>query len=384
MRVLEAISDTNIGGAGVLLCTRLKYSNRQRIHTTVILPKGSELISRLKQINIPIITLDGCYDQSLDWKVIGKLCSILQRIRPHLVNCHGCLSFRIAATLCRVPVVIYTRHCVYPVPTWQKLPIIKQGIGKLQKILSPNIIAVAEAAKDNLLQMGLSPSGIHVIINGAEGLKTQSFQARAATRNALGIPDTACVIGICARLEPCKGHMELLKAAQILLQADDRYHFLIIGGGSLDGVLKQFCKQKHIQQHVHFIGFVQDVSPYMNIVDIQVNCSNGTETSSLALSEGMSLGKPSVVSNYGGNPHMVQHGINGFVYPLGNVTALAKRIQQLAQNPLLYKRMATNAYHRYCTEFNAKRMTTQTEAQYQTLFLRSVKRVRKKSSHLPI
>ena len=51
----------------------------------------------------------------------------------------------------------------------------------------------------------------------------------------------------------------------------------------------------------------------MNIVDINVNCSVGTETSSLALSEGMSLGIPAVVSDFGGNPYMIEHGVNGLV-----------------------------------------------------------------------
>ena len=367
MRVLEAISDTNIGGAGILLYSRLKHSNRNRFKTVVVLPKGSALTSRFQSIHIPTISIDGCYDQSLDLFTIPTLCSIIRSYRPSLVNCHGCLSFRIAAKICHVPVIIYTRHCAFPLPSWQRSILIKKGIGVLQTKLSPNIVAVAGAAKTNLIQMGVNPNRIHVIINGAEKLKKIPPQECLALRQTLEIPKDAFVVGICARLEACKGHQELLEAACFLLQEDKGYHFLIIGNGSLEQTLKQFCIQHKIEKYVHFIGFAEDVTPYMNIIDIQVNCSNGTETSSLALSEGMSLGKPAIASNYGGNPYMIQHGINGLIYSLGKPSELAIQIRRLRQNPTLYDQCSKNALLRFERELNAERMTKETEAFYQRL-----------------
>ena len=38
MRVVEVISDTNIGGAGVLLCNRLRHKSED-IETVVVLPR---------------------------------------------------------------------------------------------------------------------------------------------------------------------------------------------------------------------------------------------------------------------------------------------------------------------------------------------------------
>ena len=43
IKVIEVISDTNIGGAGILLINRLKHTNKELFDTTVILPKGSKL-----------------------------------------------------------------------------------------------------------------------------------------------------------------------------------------------------------------------------------------------------------------------------------------------------------------------------------------------------
>ena len=106
----------------------------------------------------------------------------------------------------------------------------------------------------------------------------------------------------------------------------------------------------------------------MNIVDINVNCSTGTETSSLALSEGMSLGIPSVVSDYGGNPYMVCHGINGFVCPQGEYLKMAEYIKLLIDDKKLYLNMSLEALRRFENELNAQAMTKETNRLYDVLY----------------
>ena len=59
MRVIEVISDMNIGGAGVLLLSRLEASSAEAEHTTVIVPRGSLLCKRLERIGVACVELDG-------------------------------------------------------------------------------------------------------------------------------------------------------------------------------------------------------------------------------------------------------------------------------------------------------------------------------------
>ncbi|MBE6545848.1 MAG: glycosyltransferase family 4 protein [Ruminococcaceae bacterium] len=368
MKVVEAISDTNIGGAGILLWTRLKHSDRKNIESTVLLPKGSALCHRFASIGIHTVEIDGCRDRSMDIHAIGGYRRVLKQLSPDLVNCHGCMSCRIAARLSSIPISIYTRHCAYPPRYWQTTAIGKALICQGQQRLSHHIIAVAEAAKQNLIQMGTDPHQISVVINGVEGLRRLPLENRAQIRRQLNISPSAILIGMFGRLEPCKGHTILLQAAKELVEMSDHYHFLIVGSGSLEKALKHECATSGISSHFHFTGFAEDVSPYMNITDIVVNCSTGTETSSLALSEGMSLGLPCVVSDYGGNPYMVHHGINGLVYPTGNAHRLAEQLRELSTDPELYRKLSAEAYRRFCTELNAEHMTKETEALYWKLY----------------
>lgn len=378
MKVLECITDTNIGGAGVLLVTRLKDTDRTKFQTGVVLPKESQLIERLTSLDFPIHPIDGSNDRSFSILAIPRYLSLFRREKPDLVHCHGSLSARIAAMLCGVPVRVYTRHCVYPLPNWQKNAIGKILIGKAQTLLSHGIIAVAHSAKENLLEMGVPAHRVSVIINGVSGLRSVSFEETQELRERLGIPKDAIVIGICARLEACKDHYTLFRAAEILIQKDSSYRFLIVGDGSLREELERYCEDHGLSPYIIFAGFQSDVAPYYSLMRINVNCSVGTETSSLALSEGMSIGLPSVVSDYGGNPYMVRQGENGLVYAKGRAEGLAEAIEKLAKDPVLWNQLSKGAKERFHTELNSKAMTQKTEKLYEELFRQHMKKLNSK------
>ena len=164
-----------------------------------------------------------------------------------------------------------------------------------------------------------------------------------------------------------------LRAARLILESGRDYCFLIVGEGSERKNLEWLSKKLGIADRVIFAGFCENVAEYMSIFDINVNCSVGTETSSLALSEGMSLSLPAVASDYGGNPYMIQNGVNGFLYPQRDAVSLAKRIIEL-ENENLYATFSKNAYERFLSELNCARMTRLTEELYKKLLKKRIDR----------
>lgn len=367
MRVLEVISDTNIGGAGILLLTRLRHSDKKRFQTTVLLPSGSLLAPRFRAIGVPVRVMHGCHDRSTDLRHIGELVRIIRDIKPDLINCHGCFSARVAASIARVPIRIYTRHCAYPVSRLRRSLPAKAVFGFVSCAVSHHAIAVADAARENLTAMGMNPSRITVVINGAEDLQRLTEEEKRAWKIKLGIPEASTVVGISARLESCKDHACLLRAAERLHKERENCFFLIVGDGSLRSDLEQDAERRGLKACTRFVGFVEDVAPYINLMDIHINCSIGTETSSLAISEAMSLGIPTVASDFGGNPYMVRDGENGFLYPAGNDEALAEKIRILASSPKLYEQVSRGARERFLQELNASQMTKKTEQLYARL-----------------
>lgn len=369
IKVVEVITDTNIGGAGRLLLCRLKQSDRETFEETVVLPQGSALTREVNELGIKCISMKCCYDRSFDIKGIYCLYKIFKRCAPDLVNAHGCLSARIAAYLAKVPVKIYTRHCAFKPRFLMTVFPLKNINRYLTKKLNDKIIAVADAAAENLTEMGVDRDMIKVIINGVNPLERYDLNRKKQMRIELGIPENAFVCGMSARLEEYKGIDVLLRAAQRLLIRDENYYFMILGSGSCEASLMELASRLGISDRVRFFGFVSDITPYVNCFDLVVNCSRGTETSSLALSEGMSISLPCVVSDWGGNPYMVFDGVNGLVFSTDNYLQLASKIEYMKNNDGEYGKMAENAYFRFKNELNAENMARKTEELYSSLFL---------------
>ena len=369
IKVCEVISDTNIGGAGRLLVTRLSLSDKNRFDSSVLLPKNSELISEFRKIGIKVYEMEGCADKSFDANMIPRLISFFKEHKFDIINCHGCLSARIAAKLSCVPIRIYTRHCAYEPKRFMTGYAVKKMNRLVNKYLNSKIIAVADAAAKNLTDVEIASDQIEVIINGVEGLEKYSDIHRIETRKRLGVPSGSFVLGLCARLEECKGIDTLIRAAEMLARAGEDVFVMIVGKGSSENDLRELSRVLGIEQKVAFYGFAQDVTSYVNCFDVNINCSRGTETSSLSLSEGMSIGLPCIASDYGGNTYMVRHGINGLIFQTDDFVSLAENVSILMKDRSLYDRLSRGARERFENELNAKNMARKTEKLYSSLFL---------------
>ena len=173
IKVLQVSSDTNIGGAGKCILTYLKHCNRQKLDVAVVLPKNSLLKPRVDEMGFKVFEIDAMADKSLDFKAVAKLTDVFRQFKPDIVHTHASMSARIAARLYGAKVV-YTRHSVFP-PN----PKLTHGIGRLicgfvNNSTADKIIAVAEAAKQNICDIGVSEKKIDVILNGVEPLRRYS------------------------------------------------------------------------------------------------------------------------------------------------------------------------------------------------------------------
>ncbi len=368
MRVLHVISDTNIGGAGVLLCNLLTHFSED-VRSAVALPRDSLLRERLIRLGIPIMDLTHS-PHLLLWRSVKELMGIIKREQINVVHANASLSARVAARLsgcCSV----HTRHCFYPVSQKGRSLIARRA----NDLLTDAAIATSPVVVDNLLKMGIQPRKIHVVVNGSRPVPTVPQRILAEYRQKWGIEQGDFTVGICARLEPCKGIDVFLQAAREVIANRPALsvRFLIAGCGSRETEYKHLSQRLGIADRVTFTGFLSDTAPFYRLLHLNVNCSRGTETSCLALSEGMSAGVPVVASDYGGNPLMVGEEGAGFLFPIDNAHALASAICELADDPHLRRGMSQKALERYRTHFTAHRMAQETEEIYRQVLCQKEK-----------
>ena len=365
IKLFHVITDTNIGGAGILLCNLLRHIDRDRFDVSVLLPSGSALAQRLEKLGVRLIFTEHGHDRSNDAGAVKEYRTIFASEKPDIVHTHGAFSARSAAKKEGVPVRLYTRHCAYPVPKIFSFAPVRYLFGRFDASLSNAAVAVAEAAKQNLTDMGVYEENIHVIINGSEKLRRVSEAERESIRKEVGAGGGTLLTIMCSRLEKVKGHRVLIDAISLLHDRRD-VAAVFLGEGSDEAALREYADEKGVSDRIYFAGFKSDTAPYMAAADLNVNCSRGTETSSLALSEGFSIGLPAVVSDYGGNPAMAKYG-GATVVPEGDPEALAVEIARLYDDRGALRTMSEKASSAYLAHFTAADMAERYEALYEKL-----------------
>ena len=115
IRVLNVLTDSNIGGAGRLLVNYLHNFDRSRFDTVVALPRDSRLIPAVKAEGYEVAELEYGRDKSWERRAVKELRRVIRDFDPDIVHTHSSLSARVAAWQCGVPCRFYTRHCASPV-----------------------------------------------------------------------------------------------------------------------------------------------------------------------------------------------------------------------------------------------------------------------------
>lgn len=366
IRVLHFISDSNIGGAGRLLVHCLRHFDRSCFDVAVVLPRGSALVPLIAETGTRIIETDAGRDASHEKGAVSAFQRIIRQEKPHIVHTHSAFDAKLAAYLCGVKSRIYTRHSVFePSRRLTTFPG-KQISGLVNNTLATRIIAVADAARDNLTATGVREDKIAVILNGVEPLERSPEEQRTALRKSLGIAETDFVCGISARFEPYKGHSYLLETARIVAERRDNVKFLCPGTGSVWEETAAKVQEMGLGDRVLLPGFCSDMVPYYSIMDLSLNCSWGTEATSLALIEAMSLGLPTVATRFGGNPGVVKDGVNGILTPIRDSEAMADAIVRIASDTALYRTLSEGASRIFRETFTAAAMTKRIEEIYRS------------------
>ena len=113
---------------------------------------------------------------------------------------------------------------------------------------------------------------------------------------------------------------------------------------------------------MHWVGHRDDVDQWLSVFDAFVLPSTH-EGMSNTLLEAMAAGVAPVVSDVGGNAEIVQHGVQGLVFPSNDESSLASCLIRLKE-PAYREQLATAARERAIASFGIDAMIQRYEALY--------------------
>ncbi len=126
-----------------------------------------------------------------------------------------------------------------------------------------------------------------------------------------------------------KGQTNLIEAAEILNAKHPGFHFVFLGKGEDERMLKSRAEGI---KNIEFAGFTEYPGDYLAVMDLFAFPSPDEGLGSSIL-DAMAYGVPVIASNVGGIPDIVRHEQNGLLIPPRNSRALADAISKLYESP---------------------------------------------------
>lgn len=192
------------------------------------------------------------------------------------------------------------------------------------------------------------------------------FGQNTNLRKQLGLADQIKVLGMVARLDPRKGHKDLLSAYSLVIKEMPETVLLIIGDGALRKMLERETVRLNLAAQVHFLGDRSDILDLLAAIDVYVH-SSVSEGMPNAVMEAMAVAKPVVATRVGGITELVIDKQTGWLVEPGHPTALAERIVFALRHQAEARRMGLAAAERIKIHFSAEKMVMAYHTLYQEL-----------------
>ena len=354
-KILFLITKSNWGGAQRYVYDLATTLAPNQHEVVVALGGSGELQTKLASAGIKTITLNSLQrDVSIKNEIVFalELYKIIRQERPYVLHVNsskagglGCFIGRLAF----VPRIIFTAHgwaFNENRPWWQKLVV--GFFHWLTVVLSHHTIAVSHATKQQLrgpwVQKKMS------VINPGRALP--DFLPRTEARQKIGdlLPrfptsSTDPLLMTIAELHPIKNHTGLFDAMQTLVKQFPTLRLVCIGEGQLHATLQQHINDQKLAANIFLTGAIHEAADYLRAADIFILPSS-SESYGYVLHEAALARVPTIATNVGGIPDVVESGVTGTLVPTGDTQALVDAVTTYLTNPALATTHAQAAHNK--------------------------------------
>jgi glycosyltransferase involved in cell wall biosynthesis len=220
----------------------------------------------------------------------------------------------------------------------------------------------------------VDPACVRVIRRGVDLARFDPERASAERviqlANKWRLPDGVPVVMLPGRLTRWKGHKGLIEALTHLRDVE----LLCVIVGTDEGrnayraELERLIARRGLSDRVFLPGHCDDMPAAYMLADVVVSASTRPEAFGRVVSEAQAMGCPVVASDHGGAREQVLGNRTAFLFPPGDVAALADMIRKaLALDAGARERLATEARAHVIANFDKTHMCATTLALYREI-----------------
>jgi glycosyltransferase involved in cell wall biosynthesis len=233
------------------------------------------------------------------------------------------------------------------------------------------VFAVSDFVRVSLIDIGITAHKISAIHNAVDADQFDPDKTPAGStsiREQFGIPKDARIAGIAARMNPWKGHYELIGAVSRLKDTFPDLHVMILGANVPDmrADFEKKARDGGIADRVHFGGYQQDVRPFLREIDLFVHPSYH-EPFGLSIVEAMAMRKAVIACNTGGVPEIITHGRDGWLVEERSEEAVATAMATLLNDGELCRQLGERARETVRERFSPRRQCAAVARRYASL-----------------
>ncbi len=334
IKILHIINNLDRNGAQVFLINFLTLIDKTKFEVSVaFLHNANSFHQETKKNDIKVFDLSKSGHFSILSAV--KLVKILKRERIDILHTHlvqASLLAKLACYFYRPKAVISTRHFCQ---SKKNDTLVYKLENTLSRRFDDETWAISKAVQKELIELGFNPNKTPITYNSIP-INDFDFDKRPSKNEKFNI-------GGIGRLNELKRYKEL---AKVFISLKKKFpqkigNFILIGDGEEKQFIEKIFEDNSLQKCLEITGFInqKELAEKSKEIDILIQPS-AWEGFGLSLAEALALGIPSIGSNVGGIPEVLDNGKYGLLF--ANFAELEEKILLLINDSNLQAQFSQN------------------------------------------
>ncbi len=300
-----------------------------------------------------------------DTVAVREVRRLIKRIRPDLIYCHSSKAGgvgRLANIGSGIPIIYNPHGWAFNMEGKTVKSLIYLWLERCLSPFTTKFVTISNYEKLIAVQKHVAKLGkIKTIFNGIdmEDVERQ-FAESTVTRESLGIPADACVIGMVGRISAQKAPDTFVRMAAKVKANIPNAWFIIVGDGDECEATERMIAENGLSDCFTITGWVNNPIAYSALFDIAVLLSRW-EGFGLVLAEYMKLGKPIVATEVNAIPDLIIDHENGLLVDVDDYEQAAQAVMEICNDEALRNDMIEKGRMRADALFDIRRTAREHE-----------------------